>query len=581
MTKVTAAGSCITPSTTSATAAASTTSGSSVKTHGSTGDTARVTTVSRIPARYGPAVEVVDDVARLVGPTGAEGVPHQRLAGHLEHVDRDGEQQEHLRGDLVAGQLRGADSRRRGGRPCASEASRNAVRCTRCAPTLTTCHITDGTTVRWWRPSARRLGITMARNTMALSTWAVTVPHALPAIPQSSPNTSRSSRTQVGGGGEQQHDEGPLGVGQAVQVADAGDRDHLERDADDAHPQVGHALVDHLGVVAQQADQPVGGHADDRGHHEPDAHRQPQGLERVGGGTGDVAATAPHRHAHRRAVRQEVEHPHERVEHHRCQRQPTERRGAEPADHRRVGEHVDRLHQQRSERRHRDGEDAPVERVDPPQRAHTLVSMSDTLIWDATGVEIHQVVVGPVDNNVLILRCTETGDAVLLDAANEHERLLELCERLGVRRVLETHGHWDHIQAVPQLRDAGYSVGVTAQDAAMLPSYDEVIEDESVIDVGRLRLHTIHTPGHTPGSMCFQLEGHPILFSGDTLFPGGPGNTTFEGGDFDTIIESVDRKLFTLPPDTIVLPGPRRPHHDRQRAPAPPGVGRPGLVSHR
>ncbi len=185
--------------------------------------------------------------------------------------------------------------------------------------------------------------------------------------------------------------------------------------------------------------------------------------------------------------------------------------------------------------------------------------MTDTLIWDATGVEIHQVVVGPVDNNVLILRCTETGDAVLIDAANEHELLLNLCQRLGVRRVIETHGHWDHIQAVPQLRDAGYSVGVTAQDAAMLPSYDEVIENESVIDVGRLRLRTIHTPGHTPGSMCFLLEGHPILFSGDTLFPGGPGNTTFEGGDFETIIESVDRSLFTLAPDTIVLPG----HGDR------------------
>ncbi len=185
--------------------------------------------------------------------------------------------------------------------------------------------------------------------------------------------------------------------------------------------------------------------------------------------------------------------------------------------------------------------------------------MSDTLIWDATGVEIHQVVVGPVDNNVLVLRCTETGEAVLLDAANEHERLLDLCQRLGVRRVLETHGHWDHIQAVPQLRDAGYSVGVTAQDAGLLPSYDEVIEDDSVIDVGRLRLHTIHTPGHTPGSMCFRLADHPILFSGDTLFPGGPGNTTFEGGDFDTVIASVDRKLFTLPADTIVLPG----HGDR------------------
>jgi glyoxylase-like metal-dependent hydrolase (beta-lactamase superfamily II) len=185
--------------------------------------------------------------------------------------------------------------------------------------------------------------------------------------------------------------------------------------------------------------------------------------------------------------------------------------------------------------------------------------MADTLIWDATGVEIHEVVVGPVDNNVFVLRCTETGDAVLLDAANEHELLLELCQRLGVRRVLETHGHWDHIQAVPQLRDAGYSVGVTAADAAMLPSYDEVLDDESVIPVGRLRLHTIATPGHTPGSMCFLVEGHPVVFSGDTLFPGGPGNTTFEGGDFPTIIESVDRRLFTLPPETLVLPGHGKP----------------------
>ena len=185
--------------------------------------------------------------------------------------------------------------------------------------------------------------------------------------------------------------------------------------------------------------------------------------------------------------------------------------------------------------------------------------MTDTMIWSATGIEVHEVVVGPVDNNVFVLRCTETGEAVLLDAANEHEQLLELSRRLGVTRVLETHGHWDHIQAVTQMRDAGYSVGVTAADAAMLPSYDEVIEDDSVIDVGRLRLHTIATPGHTPGSMCFLVEGHPVLFSGDTLFPGGPGNTTFEGGDFPTIIESVDRRLFTLPADTLVLPGHGKP----------------------
>lgn len=184
----------------------------------------------------------------------------------------------------------------------------------------------------------------------------------------------------------------------------------------------------------------------------------------------------------------------------------------------------------------------------------------DTLVWSATGAEIHQVVVGPFENNVFVLRCTETGDAVLLDAANEHDLLLDLCRNLGVTHVLETHGHWDHIQAVPELRDAGYSVHVTAEDAEMLPSYDELLTDESVIEVGRLRLHTIHTPGHTPGSMCFRLEGHPILFSGDTLFPGGPGNTSLEGGDFPTIIRSVEDRLFSpLAADTIVLPG----HGDR------------------
>ncbi|MGB3056378.1 MAG: MBL fold metallo-hydrolase [Acidimicrobiales bacterium] len=179
-----------------------------------------------------------------------------------------------------------------------------------------------------------------------------------------------------------------------------------------------------------------------------------------------------------------------------------------------------------------------------------------TLIWSDSTADVHKVVVGPMDNNVYVLRCRATGDAVLLDAANEHERLLELCRTLGVRKVLETHGHWDHIQAVPELRDAGYSVHVTAQDAAMLPSYDEVLTHDEVIEVGHLRLHTIHTPGHTPGSMCFKLDGAPILFSGDTLFPGGPGNTTFEGGDFPTIISSIEDRLFSpLAADTIVLPG--------------------------
>jgi len=185
-----------------------------------------------------------------------------------------------------------------------------------------------------------------------------------------------------------------------------------------------------------------------------------------------------------------------------------------------------------------------------------MTAPSDTLHLADSGFEIHKVVVGPVDNNVFVLRCTETGDALLIDAANEHEMLLELARSLGVRRIIETHGHWDHIGAVTELRDAGYSVGVTSQDADMLPSYDEVLDDDDVIEVGRLRLRTILTPGHTPGSMCFALEGRPILFSGDTLFPGGPGATQYEGGDFPTIIRSIEDRLFAAyAGDTLVLPG--------------------------
>jgi glyoxylase-like metal-dependent hydrolase (beta-lactamase superfamily II) len=175
--------------------------------------------------------------------------------------------------------------------------------------------------------------------------------------------------------------------------------------------------------------------------------------------------------------------------------------------------------------------------------------------YETPSVRIDKLVVGPYENNVYVVRSTSTGDAVIIDAANEHELLLEVSRATGVRRVLTTHGHWDHIQAVVAVRDAGIDVGIAPDDASMLPAYDFVMPDDEVIQVGDLRLRTIHNPGHTPGSTSFLLEGHPILFSGDTLFPGGPGTTKGAGGDFDRIIESIDRRLFTLPADLLVLPG--------------------------
>jgi len=175
--------------------------------------------------------------------------------------------------------------------------------------------------------------------------------------------------------------------------------------------------------------------------------------------------------------------------------------------------------------------------------------------YETSDVRIDKYVVGPFENNVFVVRDKGTGAALIVDAANEHDLLLEVSRATGVRRVLTTHGHWDHIQAVTALRDAGIEVGVASADAEMLPSYDFTIPDDDVLTLGDLRLRAVHTPGHTPGSTCFLLEGHPVLFSGDTLFPGGPGNTKFENASFDTIITSIDRRLFTLDPDILVLPG--------------------------
>lgn len=192
------------------------------------------------------------------------------------------------------------------------------------------------------------------------------------------------------------------------------------------------------------------------------------------------------------------------------------------------------------------------------------------MVWSDAAAEVHRLVVGPVANNVYIVRCRRSGVATLIDAANEHERLLRVASQQGVTSVLETHGHWDHIGAVEQVREAGIDVWVRDEDAAMLPSYDHLLDDDTVHQVGDLRLRTLHTPGHTPGSICFALEGTPMLFTGDTLFPGGPGNATFEGGDFATIIASIEQRIFRGFGDaTVIWPG--------HGAPSTLGTERPHL----
>ena len=201
-------------------------------------------------------------------------------------------------------------------------------------------------------------------------------------------------------------------------------------------------------------------------------------------------------------------------------------------------------------------------------------------IWSDAAVEVHQIVVGPMDNNVYIIRCRRSGEAMLIDAANEHEALLEICTDLGVNQVVETHGHWDHIQAVPAVREAGISVAVTAADAGMLPSYDLLLTDDEQLRVGDLRIRTLSTPGHTPGSICFAVEGTPLLFTGDTLFPGGPGQYRDGGGRL-----RVDHHLHRPPdfrrvrPHYAGLSRARAGHDGGEREPPPAGMGGSWVVA--
>src|SRR5690349_22658702 len=107
--------------------------------------------------------------------------------------------------------------------------------------------------------------------------------------------------------------------------------------------------------------------------------------------------------------------------------------------------------------------------------------------FEDADVRVEKLVVGPFENNVFVVRSKGTGEAVIIDAANEHELLLEVSRATGVRRVLTTRGHWDHIRAVTAMRAAGIDVGIAGEDAEMLPAYDFVIPDDGVISVGDLK----------------------------------------------------------------------------------------------
>ena len=173
--------------------------------------------------------------------------------------------------------------------------------------------------------------------------------------------------------------------------------------------------------------------------------------------------------------------------------------------------------------------------------------------YEGDDLIVRKIEVGSMENNVYVLECPETHEALLIDGCFEHDKILAGCEGAKVVAIVQTHGHMDHVQALGDLKDR-LLVPMHAHPSEEYPvAIDHALSDGDTVKFGAREVTVLHTPGHTPGGICLHTGRH--LISGDTLFPGGPGNTWGDKAAFDQIIESIITKLFVLPDDTAVYPG--------------------------
>lgn len=185
------------------------------------------------------------------------------------------------------------------------------------------------------------------------------------------------------------------------------------------------------------------------------------------------------------------------------------------------------------------------------------------LAIELPGLAVTKIVVDEqMHNNCYLLRCTSTGSQALIDAADDADRLLDLIGPALLTSVITTHQHWDHHRALAKVVEETGAVTVAgAPDAAAITEQTGVeidleVTDGDVISVGGVRLSVIRLTGHTPGSIAlvYEPEGAPAhIFSGDSLFPGGVGNTFGDSAAFATLIDDVEAKVFDEFDDTCVF----------------------------
>jgi glyoxylase-like metal-dependent hydrolase (beta-lactamase superfamily II) len=192
---------------------------------------------------------------------------------------------------------------------------------------------------------------------------------------------------------------------------------------------------------------------------------------------------------------------------------------------------------------------------------HGKVRPGSPAVHELTHLTITKASVGPMDNNAYLLSCRDTDEAVLIDAAAEPDVLLGMIGDRGITRIITTHRHQDHWSALDAVKKAtGAETIAGADDVAGIPvATDRPVSDGDTIQVGACTLEVVHLVGHTPGSIALLYDdptGAPHLFTGDSLFPGGVGNTHGNPEHFTSLINDVETKLFDrLPDETWVYPG--------------------------